>query len=371
LKTLLIFYSHFAPAFKAGGPVQSLVNLVELLKDRYRIYVFCGAYELGARDIMPGIKADQWNSYKENVWVFYTAGNRVRAIRFVLKECNPDVVYINGLFLPLYNWLPLWLSKKKSRKVIVAPRGMLQHGALAIRQTKKKWFLRAFKLVRLSDSIFWHATDEQERTDIENIFGPGTLVTLAANIPKKPISAINSRTKRTGELRLIYLSLITEKKNLLIALEALKSINQVIQFDIYGPIQNIPYWQKCVRMMQGQVHSIQYKGVVNPEDVQVLLADYHALILPTKGENFGHAIYEALSVGTPVIVSPFTPWGILQDRQAGITVSPEASQLANAITTLQQYDANQYMILSSNAHKLATEYYTSHDYIKEYTALFE
>ena len=30
--------------------------------------------------------------------------------------------------------------------------------------------------------------------------------------------------------------------------------------------------------------------------------------LPTRGENFGHVIAEALSVGTPVLISDQTPW---------------------------------------------------------------
>ena len=30
--------------------------------------------------------------------------------------------------------------------------------------------------------------------------------------------------------------------------------------------------------------------------------------MPTRGENFGHAIFESLQVGTPVLLSDQTPW---------------------------------------------------------------
>ena len=36
------------------------------------------------------------------------------------------------------------------------------------------------------------------------------------------------------------------------------------------------------------------------------------LILPTKGENFGHVIAESLSASLPVIISQNTPWRNLQ-----------------------------------------------------------
>jgi glycosyltransferase involved in cell wall biosynthesis len=33
-----------------------------------------------------------------------------------------------------------------------------------------------------------------------------------------------------------------------------------------------------------------------------------AMVLPTKSENFGFAVLEALWVGTPVVTTTFTPW---------------------------------------------------------------
>ena len=43
----------------------------------------------------------------------------------------------------------------------------------------------------------------------------------------------------------------------------------------------------------------------------------HLFILPTLGENYGHAIIEALSVGRPVLISDQTPWKNLSNFNAG------------------------------------------------------
>ncbi len=48
-----------------------------------------------------------------------------------------------------------------------------------------------------------------------------------------------------------------------------------------------------------------------------MLAGYHLLVLPTRGENFGHVILEALLAGCPVLVSDQTPWRGLASRRAG------------------------------------------------------
>ena len=53
---------------------------------------------------------------------------------------------------------------------------------------------------------------------------------------------------------------------------------------------------------------VDYKGEVLPPDVPSVFASADLFVFPTKGENFGHVILEALSVGTPVLTSDQTPW---------------------------------------------------------------
>jgi glycosyltransferase involved in cell wall biosynthesis len=45
------------------------------------------------------------------------------------------------------------------------------------------------------------------------------------------------------------------------------------------------------------------------------------MLLPSLSENFGHAIFEALAAGTPVIIGDQTPWRGLAAQQAGWDVS--------------------------------------------------
>jgi glycosyltransferase involved in cell wall biosynthesis len=371
LKKLLIYYSHFAPAYKAGGPIQSLVNMAEILRRHYRIYVVCGSYDLGESEVLRDIIVDQWYLYAENVSVFYSNRHLLRAMRQTMMEIDPDYVYINGLFLPVYNWYPLWMAINQKRKVVVAPRGMLQQGALTIKSTKKELFLRVFKFLGAHQRVRWHATDEQEKKDVQHVFGDKMDVRLAPNIPKSPRQTLSKRNKKIGELRLVFLSLITEKKNLLLLLETLQKVQTFVSLDIYGPIKDMDYWKKCQSFMKGSFHRINYKGSIDPNRVQDVLSAYHLFVLPTLGENFGHAIYEALSVGTPCIISRFTPWGMLQEKSSGITIELTTESMGNAIGQCLSWNEQDFQKESAGAYALALSYFKAHDYLAAYSTVFE
>src|SRR5690554_6888758 len=66
-----------------------------------------------------------------------------------------------------------------------------------------------------------------------------------------------------------------------------------------------------------------------------LLKDYHAVFLPSRGENFGHVILESFMAGRPVVISDQTPWRNLEEKQAGWDLPlAEIKQFSNVITEL-------------------------------------
>ena len=100
------------------------------------------------------------------------------------------------------------------------------------------------------------------------------------------------------------------------------------------------------------------KGDVQPDMVQEIFARYHSSVLLTKGENFGHALYESLSVGRPVITSYFTAWNQLEDKKAGWNVDISAdNEIAKIITEVYNLDQPAYDLYCVGAYGLANEYY--------------
>ena len=103
----------------------------------------------------------------------------------------------------------------------------------------------------------------------------------------------------------------------------LSHIKSRVEFDVYGPIEDEGYWTLCTTLAQALPANVQfeYRGVLDSSQVVATLQGYDAMLLPTKGENFGHVIIEALLASCPVIVSDQTPWNSLAERGAGWVAS--------------------------------------------------
>jgi len=380
-KTILVIYEYFHPGFKAGGPVQSLVNLIGALNTEYEFKVMTSAFDMGESIPYPDVALNGWNEVvlasqkKVSVWYAGSKNMTFTGMFKIITEANPDIIFISGLFTKWSSY-PLVLQrmgKLKNVRMIISPRGMLQAGALQLKPLKKKLFLNALKRAGLFRSVSWHATSEEEGLDIKQIIGSEAKVDVAANIPKKPIQSIRSTDKKKGELSLIYLSLIAEKKNLLLLLKALKKVNAKISLSIYGPVKDESYWRRCEEEMKDLPATccVVYKGLVTPEKVQDTLQEYHALISLTQGENFGHALYESLSTGRPLITSYYTPWNNLEEEKAGWNVAIgdelEIVLLLEKIAAMSGETFNEY---GEGAWRLAKKYYTESNFQQSYRKLF-
>ena len=59
---ILFFYDYFFPGYKAGGPVQSLTNLIGALQYDYSFSVITTAYDLLSNEPYPAINQNEWNN---------------------------------------------------------------------------------------------------------------------------------------------------------------------------------------------------------------------------------------------------------------------------------------------------------------------
>ena len=108
-------------------------------------------------------------------------------------------------------------------------------------------------------------------------------------------------------------------KNLDYALRILSKVKASVIFDIYGPISDNNYWCQCQKLIEKMPENINvnYHGSVDHNTVQSTIAKYDVFFLPTKGENFGHVIVEALSSATPVLISDNTQWNDVNKYKSG------------------------------------------------------
>ena len=141
-KKILILIEWFSPGYKAGGPIQSCVNMCVALQQSYEIFVLTTDTDHGEVVPYQGIAANRWvQDDASGARVFYAqkATLSVRQIKTIINEVQPDYVYLNLLFSPHFVLYPLWLqlTSKLSAQVIVCPRGCLYNSALSLKFYKK------------------------------------------------------------------------------------------------------------------------------------------------------------------------------------------------------------------------------------------
>ncbi len=367
-KKVFISIPWFHPAFRAGGPVQSVANLVNEFKEDVCYYIFCGNTDLN-NAALENIITDEWVIYNDKCKVMYAGKDkRSESILKQLSVIKPDILYIIGIFSWHFNIVPLFFSSVQ--KKIVSVRGMLHPGALSQKKIKKKLFLLSWKISGLHTKCAFHATDEKEKKYIEQIF-PAVPVYVAGNFPRK-FSVQAGDIKNSGSLSLISIALISPMKNILLILMALEKCSGNIDYHICGPVKDNDYWQLCKKQMEilpAHIH-VHYHAEILPAQVEAFMHKAQVFILPSKSENFGHAIFEALSAGKPVITSMHTPWNGLEGSHAGLNVETEVESIKNAIDHFTGMDEHEYRFWSAAAVDYAGKAVNTESIKKQYTKMF-
>lgn len=380
MKTLLLFTDWFPPAYRAGGPIRSCDNFVNAMRHYYKIKVITGDRDIGAHKPLPNIIFDQWMYYAPNVDVQYLSKNK--SIFFytlkIIRETKCDYIYFNSFFSFRFTIVPLFLARLKfnNLQVVLAPRGMLKSSALVYKPLKKKLYINIFKALGLAHRIKFHATDNQEKSDIVRYLGVNAknIVTIA-NFPPAAQDNFQPINKAESEVKLIFLSRIHPIKNLHLLLLCLLKISPrfKIEISILGPIEDDVYWEYCNDILARMPNHITFdvKGEVEHAKVKTLLQLHHAYVLPSAGENFGHGIFESFLVGRPVIISDQTPWKDLAIQKIGWEVSlSNLLLLTRAIETLAAMDEVTYNHWAWSAWNFARNYNLQSNLVAGYQKLF-
>mgnify|MGYP000477287053 FL=1 len=333
----------FLPGTNSGGPVRSVANLIAALPE-CQFYVFTRNTDYCATEAYEGITPNTWVRFSEHCEVYYcTEQNLSKAtLAAQLKAMAPDVLYINGIYSKAFSRWPLAIGRQIGMRTVVAARGMLSPHALGVKPFKKYLFLTWMRWLSAYAHVIFHATSEVEKTDIQKVLGGQMNVQVVPNLARLKQLAPQAISKKEGVLKLVSVGRIAPEKGTLHGLNALASQKAQIQLDLYGTCYNEAYWNECLKVISELPASIQvnYHGSCASHEVAHHLASAHALLLPSEGENFGHAIVEAFANGRPVLISKNTPWKNLAAQKAGWDVAP--TDLPLAITELAAMDQARY-----------------------------
>ena len=313
---------YYLPSVKAGGPVTTIANLVARLGGDYAFKVVTADRDLGDTGAFSNTESETWTSVGAAEVLRLPPGSAgVKLFSGLLRDVRPSVLYLNSFWSRRSTLLPLLARRQvePTLPTVLAPRGEFTPGALTLKPLRKRLYLAAMRLSGLGSGLIWQASSDYEANDIRNMIGKGARIRVApdltAPLPPEPVHP----RKTPGRLLLALVGRVSPMKNVEGAIAMLSDLKGQVGLTVYGPEEDPSYAQTCRRAaaeLPPNV-SVVFAGARTPAQVQTALASADALLLPSRGENFGHAIFESMGVGTPVVISDRTPWHDLETAGAG------------------------------------------------------
>jgi len=236
---------------------------------------------------------------------------------------------------------PVWwgchAAHETGKPVVMSPHGCLDPVRLAHSAWKKRLAgLLDIRCLRSADAI--HATSDAERDWIARYVG-GTprigVIPLGVDLPQaiRPAGRATSGRDR----RVLFLGRLHPLKGLDLLLPAWKAATRAVslgsqwQLVIAGP-DEAGTRASLERMSRDLgLGNVTFLGPVDGEEKAALLAEADLAVLPSRSENFGIVVAEALAAGVPVVTTTATPWGEIAG-DCGWCVEPTATAIANALT---------------------------------------
>lgn len=332
VQSVLILVPHFEPALLGGGPIRSIVALLKRVPPDRPISVLTSAFDLRGSEPLP-VVTDKWTTWNGRPIYYNSRRSLGNHLLLLFKERKDafDIVYLNSLFSLRYSILPVLLHRLGifgDARLLLAPRGELDPGALSLKRTKKRIFIWLYRLLRLDHAITWHASTAEERAHIYAAFPRAEKVIVRVNDTDLPSTALPSTTYEHDALRFVFLSRIVPKKGLDILLKGLGGVSAPCSLDVWGTEEDPGYVRRCRELAAGLPRhiSVNFRGFASPEQTVAILHEYDYFMFPTLAENFGHVIAESFAASTPVLVSANTPWSDAAIRGGGGVVQPNTPE---------------------------------------------
>ena len=156
-------------------------------------------------------------------------------------------------------------------------------------------------------------------------------------------------------------------------MEVLQRVKINIILSVIGNAEDTKYTVICKQIALTLPLNIKvvFLGGLAHDEVNIDFGVHHLFVLPTLGENYGHAIIEALSVGRPVLISDQTPWKNLKEYNAGWELPLSDKQAwINAIEEAASWDQAEFDKHCEGALAYAKAHTNNEELVKKYVEMF-
>jgi glycosyltransferase involved in cell wall biosynthesis len=281
-----------------------------------------------------------------------------KKIDYIYLIKNFDLIHYFGGW-NFFHFKIIFLSLLFKKKIIITPMGIFDEWSLNQKKIKKKIALNIYQKFLLNKVNLIHVTSEDEKESLKKISRNKKITYIPHGI-----ESIESETKKFfqgNKKKALFFSRLHEKKGIIDLIDSWLNIkNKEWELHIYGP--DYGNYTKIIKdKIKNNPSIILYESVFNKK--KELLKKYDLFVLPSKSENFGYVILEALQLGLPVLTTNKTPWEIIKTRNAGWIINAEKKDLEYMLKKIFLTSKDDFEQKSINAISLSKDY--SWDNLKE------
>lgn len=272
---------------------------------------------------------------------------------------SAEVIHDHGLW-QMPNIYAGRAAMRAGKPLVVTPRGMLSPAALSFSRVKKSAFWHLLQKSAIAHAACFHATSEQEYRDIRaaGFTQPVAIVPNGVDIPARADPGM----RNSAELRTILsLGRIHPIKGLDILLDAWRKIAPAHpdwQLRIVGPDANGYAESLRTVVSEQRIPRVSIEEAVYGDEKQRLFAKASLFVLPSRSENFGVTVAEALAAGVPAIATTGAPWQELVTQDCGWWIECGVDPLASAMTQAMGLPAERLRAMGAKGRRWAQEQFS-------------
>lgn len=316
-----------------GGPSRSVPELCRALGQKHEVHLLTGL----RHDSRPPENDDDsltlhYVNERRYLGRLTTYASFQRHLHAAVEQHAVSILHDHGIWLP-YNHAAVSVAERLGRPLVISPRGMLMPEAFGSGHWYKRLAWRLYQRRDLRKAALLHLTSEHELPAIRDLGfeNPCMIVPNGVDQPSPDRAAVVNQCGRRKTA--IMMTRLHPIKNIEVLIHAWGQIRPTDwRLRIVGPGDS-DYRASLVQMVD-QLHlsdHVSIESAVSRAAKWAALEASSLFVMPSKSENFGLVVAEAMSAGLPVIATRGTPWRVLEEIGAGWWVEATAGQLADAI----------------------------------------
>lgn len=292
-----------------------------------------------------------------------------------------DIVHIHGIY-GFHTFAGAHYCYRHAVPYVLRPHGTLNPYHRKTRRIRKRIYEWLIENRHFSRAAAVHYTSVSERRAAEafGIKTPGYVIPLG--VAPQSVRCTDPchtpetwRREWTGRRLVVFVGRLSEKKGIPILLDAFQHVAARVadaHLVVAGPDDDNIGRQELKRASDlGLGSRVSFIGAIGGQEKACLLSHASVFCLPSEDENFAVAVAEAMTAGTPAIVTDMVAiHEDIQQGEAGLVVSRTPQAFAAGIVALLEDEAERRR-LGENGYRLARRQFSWDSIAEQLEALYK